>query len=429
MDKGKLVLVSAIANIFEWYDYALFTHFTLIIGEQFFPKSDPSTAQLYVFLVFATGYLMRPIGGVFFGFIGDRFGRKAALSASVICMGIPTAVIGVLPTYETIGVLASTLMVIARVLQGLSMGGTLTGSVSFIIEHTEKKHRGFIGSIPMSSICIGILLGSAMSCLIKFFLSAEQFYQWGWRLPFFLGIVIFFIGLYIRKYTEETPLFKKLRNSGQIVSSPTKHVISRYWFDMLISIFINSTGSIIFYLEAIFLTVYLKSDRAFPEDSVDSLINFCYVLMAFATLFFGWLSDKISRKKIFVINLVIIIFSIPFLLSILEEGNFAICCVAQICISILAAAYIGPEPALQSEFYPTNVRNSALSLSYNIATSLFGGMTPYVIALLTLSTNTLTASAFYIIICAVISLISLYYYVDRSSMTKFNTDNTDKMTF
>ena len=144
MNKHKLILTSSVANSFEWYDYALFGHFAPIIGQKFFPNSDPSISLLYAFLAFAVGYLMRPIGGIFFGVIGDRFGRRAALSASVICMAFPTAAIGFLPTYETAGIAATSMMILVRMLQGLSMGGALTGSISFIIEHIQKKITGVL---------------------------------------------------------------------------------------------------------------------------------------------------------------------------------------------------------------------------------------------------------------------------------------------
>ncbi|NRB11015.1 MAG: MFS transporter, partial [Rickettsiaceae bacterium] len=184
MNKKKLILTSGAANIFEWYDYVLFGHFAPIIGANFFPDSDPKTSLLEAFLVFAIGYLMRPVGGIVFGMIGDKFGRRTALSSAMIVMAFPTAAIAFLPTYKDIGIAATILMVIIRMTQGFSMGGAVTGSMSFIIEHTEKKYRGLFGSIPMFCICIGILLGSVISYFTKFFLAEEAFYQWGWRTPF-----------------------------------------------------------------------------------------------------------------------------------------------------------------------------------------------------------------------------------------------------
>jgi MHS family proline/betaine transporter-like MFS transporter len=414
MNKKKLVFTSGIANSFEWYDYALFGHFAPIIGAKFFPESDPSSSLLQAFLVFAVGYLMRPLGGIFFGIIGDRFGRKVALSSAIMCMAVPTAAIGLLPTYETWGITSTALMIIIRMLQGLSMGGALTGSVSFVIEHTNKEDRGFFGSISMASICIGILLGSLASFTVKNTFTIEQFDAFAWRLPFILGIFIYFAGIYIKKHTLETPLFVEAKYRGEIATSPLKIVFKHYWFDMIISVFINATGSIIFYLEAIYLISYLKINRGFPESDVGHLANFCYVIMIFVTLFAGWLSDKIGRRKIFVFNLIFIITAMPFLLDIIENSGFVAVAFAQVIISIMAATYIGPEPALQAEFYPTSIRNTALSVSYNTATSIFGGTAPYVIESLVQNTGTIISSVYYIIASAVVGLIALYFYKDRS---------------
>jgi len=416
MNRCKLILTSAIANAFEWYDYVLFGHFASIIGLKFFPDSDPKTSTLHVFLVFAVGYLMRPLGGIFFGVLGDKFGRRTALSASVICMSLPTALIGILPTYDDIGIAATISMILVRMLQGLSMGGALTGSISFLIEHTGKNYRGLNASISMASICIGLLLGSMVSYIVKYFLSPEQFYDWGWRLPFLFGIFILFAGIYIRKHTNETPMFENVRNSGNIAISPLKTAFSVYWFDMLISIFINSTGSVIFYLQTIYLISFLKINRGFNEDIVANLANYCYVIMAAVTLLAGWVSDIIGRRKIFVINLIMIIILCPFLMKTIESGSFLAIIIAQIVLGVLAAFYIGPEPALQAEFYPTNIRNTALSVSYNTATSIFGGLTPFIIEFIVQKTGSIVYCIYYIIGCAVLGLGALCFYKDRSNL-------------
>lgn len=414
MNKRKLVFASGIANTFEWYDYALFGHFAPILGQKFFPESDPSAALLQAFLVFALGYLMRPIGGIFFGILGDRFGRRAALSSAILCMAFPTAAIGFLPTYESIGITATTMMIMARMLQGLSMGGALTGSISFVIEHVNKDSRGFIGSVSMSSICIGVLLGSAASYITKSSMSEEVFVSWGWRLPFIMGIFIFLAGIYIKRHTSETPLFEDARYRGEIYRSPLNKVMINHWSDMIISILINATGSVLFYIEAIYLTSYLKITRGFAEDEVSNLANSCYIIMAIVTLLAGWLSDKINRKKIYYINLMAIIILSPIILQVFATGTFLAITFAQVTIAIMAAAYIGPEPALQAELYPTNVRNTALSVSYNTATSIFGGTAPFIIESLVQNTGNITSSVYYIITVSIISIIALFFYTDRS---------------
>jgi len=235
-------------------------------------------------------------------------------------------------------------------------------------------------------------------------------------LPFILGIFIFFAGLYIKNHTDETPLFKDTQNRGELAKSPLREVCSKYWRDIIISVLINATGSIIFYFEAIYLMTYLRINRGFDEGNVVSLINFCYVIMAVVTVLVGWLSDKINRRKIFIFNLVIIMCAGPVIMTVLQEGDFLAVSVAQVALAIMAAAYIGPEPALQAEFYPTNIRNTALSVSYNAATSIFGGTAPYIIESLVQNTGRLTSSTYYIITSALLSLGALYFYQDRSAV-------------
>jgi MFS transporter, MHS family, proline/betaine transporter len=417
MNKRKLVISSSLANIFEWYDYALYGHFAQLIGDKFFSGGDPAISLLEAFLVFAVGYLMRPLGGIFFGVLGDKYGRKAALSSAIICMAFPTAMIGLLPTYNDVGSIATTLMIVVRVLQGLSMGGALTGSISFIIEHTDPKQRGLVGSLPMACICIGLLLGSFVSYLVRISLSPEQFDSFGWRIPFLLGIFIFFVGSYIRKSTEETPLFEELRSAGNISKTPLRSVITDHWFDMLMTVFINSTGSVIFYLEAIYLAIFLKNGRGFDVSSVDYLNSLGYIIMAVVAVIIGWLSDIVERRRLFMIFniMILIIFNCGFM-NFFDTGNFMITALAQIALAIFAGAYIGPEPALQAEFYPTNIRNTALSLSYNVSVSLFGGTAPYVITLLVTKTGSLSTVSYYITSCAVCSLIGLYFYKNRAQL-------------
>ncbi len=410
MDKRKLIFSSGIAGVFEWYDYTLFGHFARIWSKHFFPDDDFDVSMLKSFAIFAMGYLMRPLGGIFFGIIGDKFGRKTALSTSVMCMAIPTAIIGLLPTYNQIGSIATLLMIIARMVQGLSMGGALTGSMSFIIEHTSPKHRGLIGSIPMTSICVGILLGSLASTITQSFLSPEDFESWGWRIPFLMGIIVIYAGLYIKKHTQETPMFKRIKRSNSIERSPLKVVFRDHWKDMLISIFINSTGSVIFYLQAIYLINYLNTMEDLPGSTINFMVNVSYILMAITTLLSGWLSDIFGRKKMYIILNAAIMISIFSVMDMFSNGSVEGIWVAQIVLSVMAAMYIGAEPALQTELYPTNIRNTALSLSYNIATSLFGGTAPYVFHSLVYNTGMVTSASYYIVTCSFLSLIALFFY-------------------
>lgn len=413
MNRVKTIFSSGLANTFEWYDYILYGHFAAILGSKFFPDDDPVASLLNAFVAFAAGYFMRPFGGIFFGVLGDKFGRKAALSASLMCMAVPTVAIGLLPTYETIGITATVLMIVARMIQGLSMGGALTGSISFSIEHASKTRRGLAGSVSMSSICIGILMGSLVVYLIKHSMTEEFFLSFGWRIPFLLGIFIIFAGFYIRENAKETPLFEEIKQDGKMSKYPIIETFKNHWSDMLITISINSTGSVIFYMAAIYLMNFLKVNRSFEGGDVDNMLNISYIIMAVVTLVVGWLSDKIGMRKIYAILLILISSTSFYMMNIFETGSFEFVVFAHILLSIFAAAYIGPEPALQASMYPTRVRSTALSISYNLATSIFGGTTPMVLLYLLKETGGVESWAWYVIFCCAMSITGLLFWKNR----------------
>ena len=236
----KVIFTGSVANSLEWYDFALYANFAGLIGQKFFPSFDSSAAMIAAFSVFAVGFLMRPIGAVIFGTIGDRFGRKLALSLSILLMAIPTALVGLLPTYETIGVWAPILLTLMRLLQGLSMGGALTGSASYIIEHAKPKNRGLAGSASMFSLCLGFMVGSVIAWALSTYMSHDNFMSYGWRLPFLFGVVIMAVTYYIKRHSIESPEFEEEKIAGSLVKHPFKELIKTYKQVMIASISINS---------------------------------------------------------------------------------------------------------------------------------------------------------------------------------------------
>ncbi|MDX1924058.1 MAG: MFS transporter [Rickettsiaceae bacterium] len=417
MKKFRIIAAGAIANIFEWYDYSLFGSLAYILGQKFFSETDSASTILNSFMVFAVGYLMRPFGGIFFGILGDKFGRKFSLSLSVILMSIPTAAIGLIPTYDQAGIYASIFLVLIRLIQGLSMGGALTGSISFLIEHTDKDKRGLIGSVTMSGICIGLLLGSFVAFVTRESIGASEFESWGWRIPFLLGIFNMFAGFYIIKYTEESPEFAKIDDAPQ---NPLFFALQNNWHQMVMSIFINSIGSILFYSHCVFVPNFLKTSRGFSDSFVDILSSVSMLNMAIFCIFSGYISDRIGRVKCMkwsVILCMILIFAISLCL---EAGYDYFVVASHLLLGVLTALYLGPEPALQAEFYPANVRSTALSVSYNTSTTIFGGTTPLIIAYLYYTTNSLHSFSLYILMASILSLIGLYFYKlpDEKSKTQ-----------
>lgn len=406
----KLVISSAIANVFEWYNYVLFGQMALLISEKFFPLVENENRILKGFLLFAIGYIMRPLGGVIFGLIGDKFGRKYALSMSIFAMAIPSCVIALLPTYEDIGVYAIIILCAARIIEGISMGGALTSSMSFLIEHAEENKRGLVGSMIMAGICAGILMGSVVLYLLHILLPEHSFNSWGWRLPFAFGVLIAFAGFYINKFTEDTPTFKQMKAKSQIVASPVSYVIKNYKKKILASIFINAPGSILFYFQTVYIVNFFNSHKSIASVKIEYITNFTYIFMAVACLFAGWLSDRVERRKIYFVNLTLIIIFAFFMNDLIENVTNDSIILLQVLTTFVVGLYIGPEPILQAELYERKIRSTGLAISYNIATSIFGGMTPFIAEKMYIYTGSTYIFSAYIITMSFLALISLIFY-------------------
>lgn len=408
MNNKKILIVGSISNILEWYDYSLFGHLVVLLGSKFFPSSDARIAALYGFLVFGLGFIARPAGGVIWGIIGDKFGRKIALRFSVMCMAIPTFVVGVLPTYQNIGITATVVMIATRMLQGFAMGGALTSSISFLIEHTPEKNKGLIGSIPISSICLGVLLSSGVLSLTKFCLTSQQFNEFGWRIPFLLGIVLIFLSHYIKTNTIETPVFQSNLKHNEIPSSPVKEVFNLHKTKILSAIGLNATGSILFYLQAVYLGNYLKIEKGIDEKVVDIMINSSYFLMFFVVLFAGYISSIFGRKKFYIYLLSLISILTPSIMYGIENTDSVLYLSIFISIlTVLSGSYIAAEPAFMTELYDSKTLNTAMAISYGIATALFGGATPYILNFMYTKFNTITSFTYYILVSSALGLVSV----------------------
>jgi MHS family proline/betaine transporter-like MFS transporter len=260
----KTVLAGAIGNVLEWYDFALFGYFASVLSRLFFPSSDPSLSLIATFGVFAVGFLARPLGALLFGYWGDTRGRRAALAWSIILMAFPTCLVGLLPTYAQIGLAAPLTLTALRFLQGLSVGGEFTGSVTFLVEHAAPTERGYIGSWAGFSAQIGALLGSGVGALATASLSSEALEQWGWRIPFVAGSVIALVGWYLRRRIPESPAFQRLQQEGEVSSSPIRELLASYRGPLLQVIGLVLLHGVGFYIIYVFLPTYLAKVSNLP---------------------------------------------------------------------------------------------------------------------------------------------------------------------
>ncbi len=397
-------------NIMEWYDFTVYGFFATIIGEQFFPKEDKIVQLISAFGIFAAGYLMRPIGGIIFGHIGDKQGRKKALLISILMMAIPTTLIGFLPTYANFGRFAALLLILLRLLQGLSVGGEFTGSISFLVEKAPKGKRGFYGSWTTFGVFGGMLIGAGIAALITFIFTKQQVSQFGWRIPFLFGAVIGIAGLYLRKDMSDDERFRKIMAEKRTYKMPLKEFFAHYKMQAFKIIMISWAFGVSVYLIFIFLPSYLHTFLHVKLDDAMSIHTIAIAFMMLIIPFFGYLSDKLGRKVVLFASLIgFVVFSYPLFLLMFEKSFWAILA-AMLAFSVLEALFQGVIPALMTEAFPAKVRYTGLSVSYNIALALFGGTTPMVsVWLIKVSGGNVLMPVYYLIASVVIAMVTLLF--------------------
>ena len=397
-------------NVLEWYDFTVYGFFATVIGSQFFPDEDKVVQLISAFGVFAAGYLMRPLGGIIFGHIGDRQGRKKALLISVLLMAIPTTLIGFLPNYESIGWYSALLLIILRLLQGLSVGGEFTGSISFLVEKAPKGKRGFFGSWSTFGVFGGMLLGSGLASIITAVLSTEQLHDFGWRIPFLFGAVIGVVGIYLRKGMGDDDHFDKMKKENKTTKTPLAEFWANYKMQALKIILLSWAFGVSVYLIFIFLPSYLHTFHNVKLDDALSAHTITLIALMLMIPLFGWVTDKIGRKTVLFISLIgFAVFSYP-LFALMFENTFIAILMAMLVFAVFEAMFQAVMPALMTETFPTSVRYTGLSISYNFSMALFGGTTPLICTwLVKVSGGNVWMPAYYLIATCIIAIITAMF--------------------
>ncbi|MGH7907351.1 MAG: MFS transporter [Candidatus Binataceae bacterium] len=402
VSQRRTVIAGMAGNILEWYDFSIYGFFALAIGENFFPSHNASTSLIDAFGAFAAGFLMRPVGALLFGYIGDRHGRGKALTLSVLAMAGPTFLIGVLPTYRQIGVIAPVLVVLLRLLQGLSVGGEYTTSVVFMVERAPSKRRGLTGAFGASGTFFGVMVGSAVGTLVAWFLPTAALLAWGWRLPFLFGISIGVAGYFLRRdlATAEPPARPAKQPLADIWRSQWRRVLQISGLKLL-----SAVG---FYLMFVYSTTYLAEVVGIEKGWA---MAFNTIGMAAAVLVLplaGALSDRVGRKPVMTIAAIaMIIFTWP-LFQLLWHPDFHVPLIGQLGFALIIAMYEGVSPSASVEAFPSSVRCSGLAISHNLVMALFGGTAPLIAAFMIERTNYKMAPSAYLIAAAAISLLIVF---------------------
>ena len=393
-----------IGNALEWYDFAIYGYFAVQIGRHFFPHDDAVAELLSAFGVFAIGYLMRPIGGVLVGHIGDKFGRRTALTFSVTAMAIPTFLVGLLPTYQTIGVLAPIGLTLLRVVQGLSVGGEYPSSMVFLVEHAPEGRRGLMGAFAATGSAIGILLGSAVGAAFAASMSTTTLDAWGWRIPFLLGLVVGIAGYILRRHVLETGVPEKR------MRAPIVETLHDHWRVVAAFAGLSVFSAVIFYIGFVYMVSWLQTADGIPPSRSLEINTFSMVVSLPVLIAAGWLSDWIGRKPLMLVaSMSGLIGTLP-LFWLLNHPSDLFAQLGQLGLVLLSGIYYGALPATLVEAAPQTVRCTAVALGYNLCVGLFGGLSPLAATWLVQRSGNEIAPAFLIMAAAAVTFATLFTF-------------------
>lgn len=410
--KIRILLSAIVGNALEWYDYLLYAYFADIFAKLFFPTQDEYLSTMISFAAFAIGFIARPLGGLVFGYIGDRFGRKVSLTVSIILIAVPTTIMGLLPTYYQIGIAAPLLLILMRILQGISLGGEFSASSTFLVESAPKNLQGFYGSFSTASIGLGMILASIVATLIHQNYTPQEIENFAWRIPFISSVFIGFLGIYLRSHLEESEAFKKAQSQHKLIQKPLRTIFKNYRQNFFISCGIFMCITIPIYSFAVYSkTLMHMLNYPFFEIEKYHIIILCSFMLA--TPFFGYLSDKINPKNFLMISATLIAAFTPFFLVNLILGNNLLLWITFILAGILLATFQGPMPKMIVNNFPIQVRSSGVGMSYSFTAAIFGGTAPMILTFL-IKNYGLFSVFYYILFGSTASIIALFFYARMS---------------
>lgn len=408
----RAVGAMALGNAMEWFDFGVYSYIAVTLGKVFFPSSSPSAQLIATFGTFAAAFLVRPIGGMVFGPLGDKIGRQRVLAMTMILMAVGTFAIGLIPSYASIGTLAPALLLVARLIQGFSTGGEYGGAATFIAEFSTDRRRGFAGSFLEFGTLVGYILGAGTVAWLTATLSEHALLSWGWRVPFFIAGPLGLLGLYIRLKLEETPAFKKEAQSREENerSRPKQtflQLLKQQGKPLMQCVGLVLIFNVTDYMALSYLPSYLSATLRFDESRSLVIVLAVMVLMMPMTLFAGHLSDKIGRRPVMLFGcLGLLLLSIPALLLI-RIGTMPSVFGGMLILGVLLSTFTGVMPSSLPALFPTRIRYGALAIGFNVSVSLFGGTTPLVAAWLVDRTGDLMMPAYYLMGASVIGIASV----------------------
>ncbi|KAA9148671.1 MFS transporter [Amycolatopsis acidicola] len=403
----KVLFAAGAGHFVEWFDVGIYGTLSTVIAANFFAAGDATAALLSTFAVFAAGFVIRPLGGFFFGPLADKIGRQRVLAIVVLTTSLSTFAIGVLPTHAAVGALAPLLLVIARLVQGFGAGGETSSVVTLLYEYAPKRRRGYYSSFGDTFGFAAFVFGSGLALLLTATMGDATMNSWGWRIPFLLALPLGLSGLYLRLKLDDTPEFRKLESKGEVTAAPLRESFRSGGKTMVVLAGLVVIKGVAHWTLQTFMPSYLQTTLHFSKIQSFLAATICLAVVAAAVPAAGALSDRIGRKPLLIIGTAgFVLLTWPALL-LMSLGNTVLAVVGMVVLGLLIAAYDGAVSATMAELFPPRIRSGAIAIPYNIAVSLFGGTAPYIATWLISSTGYKLSPAFYIMIAAVITLVTV----------------------
>ncbi|WP_206446844.1 MFS transporter [Agrococcus sp. KRD186] len=428
---GKVVTASMAGTVVEWYEFFLYaTAATIVFNVLFFPPSDdPYAPIISAFLTYAVGFIARPLGGIVFGHFGDKYGRKKLLQLAIILVGVSTFLMGCLPTFEQIGYWAPALLVILRFFQGFAVGGEWGGGVLLVAEHAPNKERGFWASFPQAAVPIGNLLATVVLLVLQWTLDDEAFLSWGWRIAFWLSVVIVAIGYYIRTRIEDAPIFQQVKD--EVAASKAQgygvtEVLKRYPKGVLTAMGLRFAENILYYLVVVFSITYLGVAMEYDVTRVLGLMAIAHVAHMIFVPLVGRFVDTVGRRPVYMAGAITGASWGFIAFPMFQSGNDAIILLGIVLGLFFHALMYAGQPAIMAEIFPTRMRYSGVSLGYQVTSIVAGSLAPIIATALLRQYESHIPVAIYLLIACVITLIAVFALKETKGISLHDVDDEDR---